>query len=91
MPHNRSRRRIIEVEGRSAFPIDMLRYDSAIPAREEDSHRIQRMLDKDEAYRSTRIRLVMTTGGEPTRQRWESFHWFVMKANLMSVHVPEEA
>ena len=39
-----SRRIVVEARSARPFPIDMLRYDSCVPANEEDAHRIERML-----------------------------------------------
>lgn len=72
------------VEGRCAFPIDMLRYDCCWPATEQDSHKIENINDpmvdsrEDKPYsvtvetaRNTRDhgRFIVTEG------RWDSFNW----------------
>lgn len=81
--------RVIEVEGRVGFPLDMLRYDVAVPAREEDSHRISRTLDSNEAHPSTRVRLYLPKGNEPTTGRWKSFGWHVHTYEIPSINSPE--
>ena len=59
------------VEGKGSFPIDMLRYDAAYPAREEDSYQI--------AYDERGLRKVnLTSYFAPTPGRWESFMWRVL-------------
>ena len=56
------------VEGRSHFPVDMLRYDSCWPASTDDA---LNMLETNQR----KVRLV--SGEKPTPARWESFGWFV--------------
>lgn len=66
------------------FPVDMMRYDSCIPASERDSAIIRATMDpQDERARpGTVVELVKFSpvGGrhEPTRGRWESFGWRVL-------------
>jgi hypothetical protein len=72
------------VEGRCAFPIDMLRYDCCWPATEQDANQIESINDpmvdsrEDKPYqitvetaRNTRDhgRFIVTEG------RWDSFNW----------------
>lgn len=72
------------VEGRCAFPIDMLRYDCCYPATEQDAHNIENINDamvdsrKEKPYRVTvetprnkrdHGKFIVTEG------RWESFNW----------------
>ena len=63
------------VEGRGDFPIDMLRYDRAVPMTEHDSGVI--------AYESgkRRVHLIRySAAGKsgPCQQRWDSFNWLVI-------------
>ena len=60
--------------GRS-FPIDMLRYDRAIPESEQDSAFISSSMQPRSVSQRT-IRLVMPR--QPTLARWESFGWKVI-------------
>jgi hypothetical protein len=60
--------------GRS-FPIDMLRYDQAIPESEQDSVNIASSMHPRSVSQRT-IRVVMPR--QPTMARWESFGWKVI-------------
>lgn len=65
------------VQGTGQFPIDMLRYDSCIPATEADSQAIE------SAHRPQRTprRVTLALRGHataPTRGRWESFGWSIV-------------
>jgi hypothetical protein len=62
---------IVTVEGPGQFPIDMLRYDSAVPHKEEDSYAIL----ENRTHRTVNVLME----GEPTAPRWESFNWKVIK------------
>lgn len=70
------------VEGRSEFPIDMLRYDGCHPRRERDSGVIKRSLSR-RAFRAYRVELA----GKrlPTTSRWESFGWKVVQGKIKRV------
>ena len=65
------------VEGRGQFPVDMLRYDSAFPYREEDSSRVQ-------PHVGERRRVVLCRRGvnesSGSSARWSSFGWTVVRA-----------
>jgi len=67
------------VEGSLQFPIDMLRYDGAFPADEQQSARIlstfypNRMVGQG----TTSIEIIATFNGAPNFRRWESFGWTV--------------
>lgn len=64
------------VEGRGAFPLDMLRYDMCYPARGEDA--IAMEWDLDPNFRETRsVWLVAHASSAPTIGRWASFGWRV--------------
>src|SRR4051812_9610916 len=56
------------VEGRGAFPTDMLRYDRCTPYAQEDVHWME-----GTANRSVK----MVSDREPTPARWLSFGWSV--------------
>lgn len=65
------------VRGSLGFPIDMLRYDSAIPASEADANEITRSVASyGAAHGMIEIRVKMR--GTPTRDRWRSFGWDVV-------------
>lgn len=63
------------VRGSGVFPIDMLRYDHAWPFSEEDSHRCS----IDWAGDLRDVELVTESASAPTRGRWKSFTWEVVK------------
>ena len=74
------------VEGSLPFPIDMLRYDSAVPQDEDDSENILRSNGGCRPYTGKnpkyRIKLVrFSYGVYPTIKRWESFGWNVISVN----------
>lgn len=60
------------VEGRGAFPTDMLRYDCAFPARQDDVYAM--MGDRRFDVRKVTLR---STVKPPTEARWASFSWRV--------------
>lgn len=64
------------MRGSLAFPIDMLRYDSAHPYREEDSNTIARSVRHEGSEGADEVRVVMR--GQPTEGRWKSFGWKVV-------------
>lgn len=64
------------VWGCSDFPIDMLRYDRAIPASEADSHLITETGNRSRVIHL--VRFVQPGMQEnPTIDRWKSFGWVV--------------
>src|SRR5689334_13711420 len=63
------------VTGWGAFPIDMLRYDAAWPARQEDVSRVM-LARMDDDYRDIRS-VDITSHSAPTEARWASFGWRV--------------
>lgn len=71
---------LFTVTGRSSFPVDMLRYDAAIPATEGDSG----VIGYSFMPRRTRDELPVTLRAygprtwTPTSGRWESFGWHVV-------------
>jgi hypothetical protein len=66
----------VVVEGSGPFPIDMLRYDGAYPAREEDAARIHSSFDRFARERQ-KVTIVIPDG-RPTEGRWDSFGWRVV-------------
>lgn len=74
-----------EVRGTGPFPIDMLRYDSCIPASEADSNVIA--VTHTPGYRRDTEKVVKlrkytaVRGVAPaTEGRWQSFGWTVVHA-----------
>jgi hypothetical protein len=79
------------VRGTGAFPMDMLRYDCAYPARTQDAMEIAlslargsdaiRAIDRHPGGTPYEVTLIRThrsaKGGKPTEGRWESFGWTV--------------
>lgn len=73
-----------KVTGAGYFPIDMLRYDRAIPATELDSSRIHNTFVPAlndpitiNLIRYTEGKSFNSFGDVPTIRRWESFGWTV--------------
>lgn len=60
-----------QVKGHGSFPIDMLRYDSAWPAKQEEIHLL------DSMHLKSRI-VTLRSYSEPTPARWNSFGWSVV-------------
>jgi hypothetical protein len=69
------------VEGSGSFPLDMLRYDSAFPYREEDSSHCQ-----PEHENKRRIILCRRSKNDQpgSEMRWNSFGWKVLLATTDS-------
>lgn len=64
------------VTGSGRFPIDMLRYDSAVPYAERDADEISRRVE-DDSERTVNL-IAFTPLGRilsPTWGRWHSFGW----------------
>jgi hypothetical protein len=72
--------KIIEfkVEGSGYFPLDMLRYDQAWPAHQDDIHALTSEA-RDVATLGKRQVLLHSCRTAPTTARWESFGWRVLK------------
>ena len=67
------------VTGTGRFPLDMLRYDSCWPARQDDVHNIS---DHGGAsWGRAPSTIMLETHGEPTADRWSSFGWVVELAD----------
>lgn len=63
------------VEGSGEFPIDMLRYDCAVPKSETDAGVINRTLET----RRVRLRSYTLAPRGPEIDRWNSFNWKVIE------------
>jgi len=74
----------ITVEGKHAFPLDMLRYDSATPHSSEDVATIRKSLEIGMEGSPYRVELIMHTRTKPTVGRWNSFNWAVITLVLMA-------
>lgn len=72
---------IIEVSGKSVFPVDMLRYDGLSPHSEPDSYRITEMIQGVSEPTVIKLIHVGYSNWKPTRFRWESFGWKVISHN----------
>lgn len=73
---------IFTVEGKGAFPVDMLRYDQCWPIDPESTLAIEHSLrpetlSKEERRRVRRVTLATHGWNKPTRERWRSFLWNV--------------
>lgn len=70
----------IKVSGSLAFPIDMLRYDGAWPASEEESYKIAASVRHET---EGRIEVELYVQGPLNRYpcigRWDSFSWDVIE------------
>ena len=65
------------VAGTGAFPIDMLRYDAAYPARPEDALSIARTYQEQ----GREIQVTLCSRRAPTVARWESFGWHLVEVD----------
>ena len=59
------------VTGRSAFPLDMLRYDQCWPMSSSDVAKMDAAISNPREPRS----IVMCSYTQPTIERWKSFGW----------------
>ncbi len=57
-----------------AIPYDMLRYDEAYPASEQDARRLVAM---DQDHDSGPVTIHLCSTHRPTADRWSSFLWTV--------------
>ncbi len=64
------------VEGRGAFPYDMLRYDQCFPLTGDDSANMQQHVTERRSVTLTRI--SDRSAWLPTAARWSSFTWAVV-------------
>lgn len=65
--------RFMVVVGSGAFPTDMLRYERAAPATEDDAHAI----DGRDPRAVSLVYFVQAPGQAPATARWASFGWRV--------------
>jgi hypothetical protein len=68
------------VSGFGEFPFDMLRYDGAYPASEQDAGKLSNYCQAMRENRQTErfaIELRTCHDTAPTERRWESFLWKV--------------
>ena len=72
------------VTGHGVFPTDMLRFDSAWPARGEDAAKMERQNAESMLVRNRRS-IRMRSYREPTVDRWISFGWSVGTVDLSEV------
>lgn len=70
------------VRGRGEFPIDMLRYDSAVPLNGSDVTSVATDWAPG-AARNVTLRRFYPAGGvaAPTVERWRSFGWVVVEVH----------
>lgn len=79
----RARRPIVStftVSGRCDFPFDMLRYDGAYPASEQEAKKLQSFcqdIRENRAVERFSVELRTCHNFAPTPRRWESFLWKV--------------
>lgn len=66
----------------TAFPIDMLRYDTMVPATENDAHRIEHAVTEGTTTKENihLRRFAQVGAGEPNYKRWESYGWTVFRS-----------
>lgn len=67
-----------EVEGKSLFPIDMLRRDKCYPSREEDTAAIIEQALSEPDGRTVRVRLSCQDPHHPSTDDWVSFGWILV-------------
>jgi hypothetical protein len=73
-----------KVQGRGAFPFDMLRYDQCFPVSSDDAF----LMSGDHSAEVRTIELGRYTkekqNGAPTAARWASFVWSVDRDSVVS-------
>lgn len=65
----------------ASFPVDMLRYDSCIPASEADAHEIEASISGARMGKPINLVRVSRTDALPSEGRWASFGWKVSENN----------
>lgn len=68
----------VTVEGRGAFPVDMMRYDTCYPATESDANAIRESFADPSGVTRVRLNRRSVSDREPQYARWESFGWRVV-------------
>lgn len=71
--------RTATAKGFDPFPIDMLRYDAAWPATEEDAHEITRSIQQPVTRREINLKCISegVKSQAWTSARWLSFGWTI--------------
>lgn len=81
-----------EVVGQTAFPIDMLRYDSCFPETVQDSKMIKESLESPNSGMRT-VGLVCLTGKtdwRPATDRWRASGWTIrLHSKQKTPHLPD--
>ena len=77
------------VKGKDGFPMDMLRYDAAWPADPDAVDAIWENIFYHDRERKVEVNLVLERAAakpirlrshyEPTKERWNSFGWIVLR------------
>ena len=77
--------KVFDVQGgrTSTFPMDMLRYDSCWPARNQDVMMVLALVQQDASAierlpAKVTVRLCTDNRNAPTKARWSSFAWRVL-------------
>ena len=71
---------VYKVMGQGPFPVDMLRYDCAYPARGNDVSVLEASIASQFVAgtgRRDRREVQLVSHREPTKDRWASFQWYV--------------
>lgn len=74
------------VIGSGQFPVDMLRYDNAIPAKEDDAGKIAPSRWADSSAFDERT-VELKSEFYPTEGRWESFGWSIVRDSLTKIRL----
>jgi hypothetical protein len=75
---------VYSVIGQGQFPVDMLRYDNAIPTKESDASKIAPSKWADETAFGPRT-VELKSEFYPTKGRWESFGWTIVPNYLQVI------
>ena len=78
MPRNKTYAFRFAVEGRGAFPLDMLRYDRCFPRSETDANIAQDHENIRTVRKVELTALERPSYWQPCEGRWESFGWRVV-------------
>ena len=79
---------LFTVEGRGRFPMDMLRYDRAVPSTGDDVTTLEDDRGLAMAFvRRVELMAFAPVGNklEPTTERWRSFGWSVVPGTVREV------
>jgi hypothetical protein len=72
---------VYSVIGQGHFPVDMLRYDNAMPTKESDAGKIAPSRWADETAYELRT-VELKSEFYPTESRWQSFGWNIVPDSL---------